>query len=99
MALPKWNLTPDQVVRADALGLRVMLAIMLKELIDSSPNREMTIKNLRGGVESVIASLPPPLAIPQPKQAEYLRCAVDSALRLIDNAVSVQKVAVPGVRH
>lgn len=90
MQTRKWNpLRREEVHRADLLALRATMAVLLKELIDSAPDREAAASKLRSAAEGVIRSMPNSGSVPPARKAAYVECAVDSAHRLVANAESI----------
>lgn len=99
MALRKWEgLRQEELFRADIMGLRAMMAIMLKEMLDGTQDRDAAAKKLRDASEHLIRMLPAS-AIPPARQPAYVEAAVDSAHRLIENALSIHRIDVPNQKH
>lgn len=95
----KYQLLPSEAHEAALWALQAAMAILLREVIDGSSNRENTVKLLGPTMEGLIRSLGAPSSIPEKRHREFVQCAVDNAHRLVENAVEVRKAVVPKTKH
>ena len=95
----RFNLLQSEVFEASALGLKAAMAILLRQIIDASPDRAAAAASMQTIMEGLIRSIGAPASVPDKRKDEYLRCAIDQARTMVDQAVSLGKAYGTSTRH
>lgn len=90
----KYGLKQVEVHTAHELGSSTVVALMLKLALDSHPNREAAVTEIRDGVRQIIAAMPTPDIPPTRKQA-FTDAATDRAVQIVDMAANMQRHTGP----